>query len=248
MTKETIKEQLKEMGLLSSDKVMLHSSMKAIGNVENGADAVVDAFMEYLADGMFMTPTHTWKQMSEEYNVFNPKTEPACVGIIPNVFMQRADVYRSLHPTHSIAAYGAMAKEYVKGDENFHTPCDPNGCFGRLRDIGAKILLCGVTHAKNTYIHSIEESFDVPERFTEKMTDFYVMSDEGLKKVSMYRHYNAKMAHISESFDKLMDYYYEQGVAKKVMIGEAESILCDAAGLYEVTGKILERQPDYFIP
>ena len=115
-TKEDLKQQLAEMGLKTTDAIMVHSSMKSLGDVEGGADAVVDAFMEYFSEGLFMTPTHTWDQMSVEYNVFDPKTEPACVGIIPNIFRAREGVVRSLHPTHSIAAYGPTASEYIKGE------------------------------------------------------------------------------------------------------------------------------------
>ena len=247
-SKEDLKKQLQSMGLTSADKVMIHSSMKAIGDVKGGADTVLDAFMEYFTDGLLMLPTHTWKQMSEEYSVFDPETEPACVGILPNLFRKREGVYRSLHPTHSIAAYGKEAKEYVKGEENLTTPCAPNGCFGRLREIGAYILLIGVTHAINTYIHSIEESFDVPERLTENPTTFQVkLPDGSLKEVKMHRHYNPHKEHISDTFDKFMDGYFELGAARKVTFGDAQCILCKADRLFEATRIILEKDIDCFI-
>ena len=240
--------QLEKMGLKHTDKVMIHSSMKAIGEVEGGADTVLDAVMEYFSQGLVMMATHTWKQMSRDYHIFDPETEPACVGILPNLFRQRAGVYRSLHPTHSIAAYGVGAGEYVKGEENLSTPCAPEGCFGRLRDIGAYILLIGVTHARNTYIHSVEESFQVPGRFTDQPTVFQVkLPDGSFKDVEMYRHYNAREEHISDTFDKFTDGYYELGAARKVRFGDAECILCDAAKMYEATGRILERDINCFI-
>lgn len=247
-TKDNLKQQLKEMGLKETDNLMLHSSMKAIGNTENGADTVIDAFMEYLSQGLFMMPAHTWKQMNEEYNIFDPKTEPACVGIIPNIFLKKKNVVRSLHPTHSIAAYGINAEEFIKGEENMTTPCGIGGCWNRLYDINAKILLAGVTHIRNTYIHAIEEVFDVPERFTKKPTLFKIkMPDGNLKEVNMYRHYNPKTAHISESFDKMLDGYFETGAAQKVKFGNAECILCDAVKLFEVTEKILKKEINCFI-
>ena len=247
-TKEDLKQHLAEMGLKGTDAVMVHSSMKSIGNVEGGADTVVDAFMEFFAGGLFMTPTHTWAQMSAEYCVFDPKEEPACVGIIPNVFRKREGVVRSLHPTHSIAAFGPMAAEYIKGEENMTTPCQPGGCWERLRQIDAKILLVGVTHIRNTFIHAIEEIFDVPERLTEQPTLFKIkMPDGTLKEVSMYRHYNRILEHISESFDKMEDGYYKTGAAKKVRFGDAQCILCDTNRLVEVTEAILKQEPNCFI-
>lgn len=251
--KEDLINDLKNAGLTPDSAVMVHSSMKAIGKVEGGADTVVDAFMEYFADGLLMMPEHTWKQMSEQYNVFDSETEPSCVGIITNIFRKREGVYRSLHPTHSIAAYGknvkggVNAEEYVKNDDEYDTPCNPNGCFGRIRQQHGYILLVGVTHARNTYIHSIEESIDVPERFTDKPVIFKVKKDKELKEVRMYRHYNVNAPHISEHFDKLMQGYYYTGAAKKVKFGDAECILCDADKLYKVTEQILKNNVNAFL-
>lgn len=247
-TKDDLKQQLAEMGLKNTDAIMVHSSMKSLGNVVGGADTVVDAFMEYFSEGLFMTPTHTWAQMSAEYCLFDPEIEPACVGIIPNIFRKRDGVVRSLHPTHSIAAYGPMASEYIKGEENLTTPCQPGGCWERLREVNAKILLVGVTHIRNTFIHAVEEVFDVPERLTESPTLFKIkMPDGSIKEVSMHRHYNRIMAHISESFDKMEEGYYQTGAAKRVSLGDAECILCDANRLFEVTGAILRREINCFI-
>lgn len=247
-TKEQLTQQLKDMGFQSGDAVMVHSSMKAIGEVDGGADTVVDTFMEYFSEGLFMTPTHTWKQMNEKYCRFDPDREPACVGIIPNLFMEREQVFRSLHPTHSIAAYGPKAEEYVKGEENLSTPCDPKGCWGRLLDINAKVLLIGVTHARNTFIHAVEEMLDVPQRLTEEPVAFEVrLPDNSWKKVKMYRHYNPATDHISESFDILMEGYFETGAAKRVTFGDADCILCDCRKIYEVTKRVAAHNINFFM-
>lgn len=246
--KNDLKKDLASMGLVNTDALMVHSSMKAVGDVDGGADTVVDAFIEYFDKGLFMVPTHTWKQMSREYNIFDPQTEPSCVGIITNICLKKSDSVRSLHPTHSIAAFGNNAKQYVEGEENVNTPCSPDGCWGRLADINAKILLIGVTHARNTFIHAIEEMYDVPERFTEQPETFYIkMPDGTLKERKMYRHYNKKMVHISEAFDKMMEGYFETGAAQKVKFGDAESILCDCKKLVEVTDRILKKEINCFI-
>ncbi len=247
-TKESLKQDLTAMGLSGDETIMIHSSMKSIGEVEGGADTVVDAWMEFFSKGLLLTPTHTWAQMSDEYSVFNPATEPACVGILPNIFRKREGVVRSLHPTHSIAAYGNRAKEYIKGEENATTPCPPGGCWDRLRTENAKILLLGVTHIRNTYIHSIEEVFDVPERLTEKPTDLQiVMPDGSMKQVAMYRHYNPHAEVISDNFDKLKEALFKTGAAKKVKFGDADCILCDAGKLFEQIGKALQKEKNCII-
>ena len=145
-TKESLLKDLANMGLTGKETIMVHSSMKSIGAVDGGADTVVDAFMEFFKEGMFMTPTHTWAQMGAEYDTFDPATEPACVGIIPNVFRQREGVVRSLHPTHSIAAYGKNASEYIKGEETSTNPVANlpanSFAFSSLQSFAPAIISC----------------------------------------------------------------------------------------------------------
>ena len=50
-TKEELKQQLRNVGLTGKETILIHSSMKAIGEVEGGADIVLDAWMEYFAEG-----------------------------------------------------------------------------------------------------------------------------------------------------------------------------------------------------
>jgi len=145
------------MGLNGTETILIHSSMKAIGDVEGGAETVLDAWMEYFKEGLLLLPTHTWKTVNESHPVFDSQKEPSCVGVLTNLFMKREGVVRSLHPTHSMAGFGKHAAEYLAGEEYRNTPCTPGGCYDRLKDAGGKILLVGVGHERNTYIHSVEE-------------------------------------------------------------------------------------------
>ena len=187
-TRKDLQNQLKGMSLRPTDSILIHSSMEAMGNIEGGADTVLDVLMDYFSQGLLLLPTHTWAQMGEEYRVFDPVQEDACVGILPNLFRKRPGVCRSLHPTHSMAAYGAGAEEYIAGEEENNTPCTPGGCYDRLKDINGRILLVGVTHARNTFIHGVEEVLNIPNRLTEKPVEFYtVMPDGSRKKIFMRR-------------------------------------------------------------
>jgi len=181
--------------------------------------------------------------MSESHNLFDPVNEPACVGILPNLFMKREGVIRSLHPTHSLAALGKDAKSFVEGEENQTTPCEPGGSYDRLRQRNAKILLLGVGHERNTYIHCAEELLNVPDRFTAKPTHFEILMPDNTWKTSyMYRHYNSIQPHISEQYPKLEQAFFDRNVAKKVFFGSASCILCDATGIYMVMMDVLSHQ------
>ena len=47
------------MNIDQNGTIIVHSSMKSIGEVEGGADTVLDAFSEYMKDGLLVFPTHT---------------------------------------------------------------------------------------------------------------------------------------------------------------------------------------------
>ena len=46
-TKAELKQQLQNAGLTGKETILIHSSMKAIGEVESGADTVLDAWTGY---------------------------------------------------------------------------------------------------------------------------------------------------------------------------------------------------------
>lgn len=51
-TKAELKRDLAAMGLTGTETILIHSSMKSIGPVEGGADTVLDAWMEFFAEGL----------------------------------------------------------------------------------------------------------------------------------------------------------------------------------------------------
>ena len=248
MTKKELQKQLSDMGLQPTDTLLMHSSMKAIGKVEGGADTVLDALMEYFSDGLLLLPTHTWASINADNPVYDPETQEACVGILPNLFRKRPGVIRSLHPTHSMAGYGKDAEEYLAGEENCNTPCTPGGCYDRLRSRHGQILLVGVGHERNTFIHGVEEVLNVPNRLSAKPAKLFIKQKNGsLKQVWVRKHYNPDQPHISEDFVKLEQAFYDCGAAKKVRFGAADCILCDAQKIFEVTRHVLAPDPECLI-
>ena len=195
-TKLDLLQDLADMGLTGQETILIHSSMKSIGPVDGGADNVLDALMEFFRPGLLLLPTHTWRTINAANPVFDVCTSPCCVGILPELFRQRPGVVRSLHPTHSMAGYGQQAVSYLAGEELRNTPCTPGGCYDRLKDVGGKILLVGVTHARNTYIHSIEEVLNVSHRLADQPMKLQSVDTDGsAHTVYMRSHYNAQQPH-----------------------------------------------------
>lgn len=269
--KQQLKNQLESMGLKGDETILIHSSMKAIGAVDGGADTVLDVWMEYFKNGLLLLPTHTWKTVNADNPVYNPYTTPSCVGLLTNMFMKRDGVIRSLHPTHSMSGYGKNAAEYLAGEEYNNTPCTPGGCYDRLKEVGGKVLLVGVGHERNTYIHSVEEVLNVPNRLSDMPMELVIElqeesnnsgklppynRDDGWKKhtdnklcrkVYVRKHYNAQQPHISEDFVKLNKIFLDSGVVKKVKFGDADSLLCDAKGMFNIVRQVIAPDPECIV-
>lgn len=248
-TKSDILQALAAMQIDPKGTVLIHSSMKAIGAVENGADTVLDGCIEYMQSGLLIFPTHSWDDGSLPDNVYNPRTEPSCVGILTNLFMQRDGVVRSLHPTHSVAAIGAEAEAYIAGEENVDTPCPRNGCWGRLYDRKAQILFMGSPPKSNTFIHSVEEWNNIPQRVaTEPRHIKIVMPDGSVMDRPLYGHYcPTPPGDVSQNYGKLMPPFLALGIASKGGLGDADCYVCDAVGMGDLTTAFLQRNPDLFI-
>ena len=269
--KQQLKNQLESMGLKGDETILIHSSMKAIGAVDGGADTVLDVWMEYFKNGLLLLPTHTWKTVNADNPVYNPYTTPSCVGLLTNMFMKRDGVIRSLHPTHSMSGYGKNAADYLAGEEYNNTPCTPGGCYDRLKEVGGKVLLVGVGHERNTYIHSVEEVLNVPNRLSDMPMELVIElqeesnnsgklppynRDDGWKKhtdnklyrkVYVRKHYNAQQPHISEDFVKLNQIFLDSGVVRKVKFGDADSLLCDAKGMFNIVRQVIAPDPECIV-
>jgi len=164
VTKQDIYNLLDEFGIKHNDKITMHISLKAVGEIDGGADSLIDAFCTYLYDGLFIVPTHTWANVTKENPYYDVKKTTPCIGTLPTIAAFRPDAKRSLHPTHSIAVFGKNAENYIKGEEKWDTPAPVGSALSRLYEEDGKILLVGVGHEKNTYLHAVDERFNIPNR------------------------------------------------------------------------------------
>jgi len=237
-SKADLMNHMAEMGINPTGTLLVHSSMKAIGEVEGRADTVLDALMEYMKDGLLVLPTHTWSAIGRDNPVFYVKEEPSCVGILTNLFRKRPGVVRSLHPTHSVAAFGRDAEEYVCGEEFTTSPCDPRGCWGKLYKRGAQILMLGCGLNRYTFLHCVEEMNNIPNRLSDKATVLYSVDCQGNKHMVLQnRHQGAN----SENYIKMEPVFIRHGAMKYGRFGDARCMLCDAVKTADVTAEYLKR-------
>ena len=91
INRSDVHEFLKSAGIKPTDTVLIHTSMRSLGEVEGGCDGLIDAFKSYLADGLFIVPTHTWATVGPKNPVYDPKKSLPCIGALPTVAAFRPD-------------------------------------------------------------------------------------------------------------------------------------------------------------
>lgn len=237
-TKEELIADLEHAGVNPAGTLLVHSSMKSIGAVEGGAETVLDALMEYMQKGLLVIPCHTWSDVNTEHPVFDVLKSKSCIGILPELFRQRAGVSRSLHPTHSLCAAGRGGVDFLRGQERFDTPCAPDSCYGELLRKNAQILLIGVNFGRNTAIHCIEEMKEVPNRLTESCEPLIVIDQNGNAiECPQHRHDGAE----SDKYVKLEPVMAFRKQLKIVPFGLASCLLMNGRDLLDTTLEMLER-------
>jgi aminoglycoside 3-N-acetyltransferase len=156
----------------AGDAVFVHSSYKSIGPVDGGAEAVIGAFQDVLTPtGLLVLPSFNLKPKSQDERAasWDPATTPSSVGWLSEYFRLRADVFRSDHYSHAVAAWGAGAADLVAehgAQTGMRSDWDrePWGrCYGdrspmlKLMDRPrSQYLFLGVDYTCGTYFHVAE--------------------------------------------------------------------------------------------
>lgn len=162
---------LREAGVSAGDLVLVHSSLSAFGHIEGGADTVIDAFLEVLGPkGTLLVPTFTQSTIycdgewitSRAYRPFDVAKPEMWVGKIPATFCQRPGVLRSIHPTHSVAGIGPLAKVCLADHRETDSPTGRRSPFGKLVDHKGKMVWFGADLATATFFHFLEDEANLP--------------------------------------------------------------------------------------
>ncbi|MFL0352897.1 AAC(3) family N-acetyltransferase [Xanthomarina sp. GH4-25] len=158
----------RKLGKDPFDFLMIHSSINNLmpmykGNIKELLDALIK-YSELKGITLVMPVFTLGKKNSgiEKYyskkNIFNVDKTPTTVGLLNELFRRKRGVLRSIHPTHSIAAYGTKAEELTANHHKSDTPFGRNTPFGIMDSYNTKILGLGVYYYRNlTHVHVAED-------------------------------------------------------------------------------------------
>ena len=238
-SKEDIFHQLQKMNAPQDSVVIMHSAFRTVGEVEGGAEGFLDALIEYFTakGGLFIVPTHTWNNLYKDRITLDMLCPASNTGLLCVLAAKREDGVRSENPCHSVAVFGdrARAEALVKNERNIETPIAPDSVYGELYRQKGYVLLVGVSQAKNTYLHTVDEMLNIPDRMEDVLTPTTVRRLDGEIVTHPLRLFKCSTTDdISERFPKYDTAFRYHGAVTDGFIGHAPAQLCDAVKMKEV--------------
>ena len=169
VTSARIARDLGKLPLHEKGVLLVHSSLKSLGFVEGGAQAVVDALVSGLVEAQGITvmlPAYsidgTMYATLKSGRAFDVRTTPSNLGALPEAFRRHPKARRSVHPTHSFAAIGPLA-EFLTSEHHMEPKSfGPRSPMGKMLKKPAQLLGIGTTLGTVTFYHCLEDMEDFP--------------------------------------------------------------------------------------
>ncbi|MYD63052.1 MAG: AAC(3) family N-acetyltransferase [Gemmatimonadetes bacterium] len=166
-------DNLKTLGVEIGDTLFVHSSFKSLGMVHGGAETVIAALENALGtNGLLLMPSFNLiGDREQRTGSWDLKKTESSVGWLTEYFRLMPGTHRSDHYSHSVAARGQGAKNFIAdhlSGEGLASPWDrppwgktygTNSPMIRAYEQNGKILMLGVDYHSSTYIHVVEVMF-----------------------------------------------------------------------------------------
>jgi aminoglycoside N3'-acetyltransferase len=173
-------EDLARLGVRPGDLLMVHASLRALGDVDGRASGVVAALDAAVGpDGtllMTLGAADEWSWVNDhpedvredflrDAEPFDPLVTPAStdIGMLAEVFRTTPGTVVSSHPEGRFGARGRLAHELTRGVpwDDYYGPGSP---LQRLVDEGGRVLRLGADENTVTLIHYAEYLAHVPDK------------------------------------------------------------------------------------
>jgi aminoglycoside 3-N-acetyltransferase len=219
-------EQLRALGLLSGDTVMVHASMRRLGRVEGGATGLIHAILGALGPKGTMLMVLS----ADEEDPFDALRTPVDVedmGVLAEVFRTHPGVSVNDHPADRFGAIGANSETLLHPMplDDYH---GPNSVLARLTQTGGKVLRLGANTDTVTLTHYAEYLADIPDKI--RVRRRYVRADTGELWIESLDDNEGIVKWVGgDYFPRVFVDYRDGGRANRGRVGNCDAELFDAA-------------------
>jgi aminoglycoside 3-N-acetyltransferase len=143
-----------------------------------------------------------------------------------------------------MAVFGAPERvaAFVAYDAVATAPVPPEGCYGKLYDEDGYVLLVGVGHNRDTFLHCVEEMMDVPNRLSCEPVEKTVIRRDGTTVIRrVHTHVAEGIGDVSARYPKLEPAFRAHGCIVDLPLGNANVQVCSARKMKEVFESIYKK-------
>ena len=244
MEAEKILNDFRILGIKENDAIIIHSSFKKLcGNKKISPAAVVEAFKQTVKSGTLMLPALSYESVTPQNRIFDVSNTPCCTGILPEVMRKSEGVYRSVHPTHSIAVWGKDAKEIAAAHIRDFTPVGANSPLHELKRRKGKIVMLGCGLEPNTSMHGVEEMIAPEYLYGANYEYNLVLADGKRLKTNILSH---NFSGVEQRYDKILDVLDKTDYTSGKIL-KADCYVLNAEAVWEKALVKLREDPLYFV-
>lgn len=238
-------KELKNLGITDGDVILMHPSLKSLGVKEISPEIVISALLNVIGEGgTLILPCLSYAEVTDKKPIFSVTSTPCCVGAIPEYFRTRKKTIRSVHPTHSVCATGALAYEITKDHIKDTTPVGFNSPFTLLPKYDGKILMLGCGLRPNTSMHGIEEAAGAPYCLNDYDTHYEILLENDVVIRSAHKRHNFN--DIIQRYDKITEILNNDEI-KYGKVLNANCHLIDSKALWQKGVIAIKKEPYRFV-
>ncbi len=234
-------------GIRNGDTIMVHSAFAGMCHFKGSPADAIDAMIEAVEPGgTVVMPAFSFDGTSLDYlrtrPTFNVRTAPARTGLLCEVFRRRSDTVRSLHPTHSVVAWGSRAAEITADHARSHTPFDKHSPWHRMYELdtwdvnlGLPLERVAVTHC-HYFEEQLESQLGVP-LYWPQVFDCEVIDAEGNRRRMPGRAHHPDSRAV-RNYPRLYQRYMDAGVLHHHRVGAIDLYMGRVRSLFETTAEL----------
>jgi aminoglycoside 3-N-acetyltransferase len=244
-TRSQLQRAFGAIGIAPGQTLMLHASVKAVGCVMGGPNAILSALLDALTptgtlmmyagwqdipDFVQELPPEIRKIYSDEHPAFDPAVSRAVRqhGILAEFLRTWPGTQRSLNPEASMIANGLKAA-WLTRDHPMNYGYGDGSPLAKLVELKGKVLMLGAPLDSMTLLHYAE----FRARLRRKNVVHYQcpILDCGKKIWADVEDFDTGKEHDSYTFEEIAQAYSRERVTGRAKIGNVDSCLFDAADL-----------------
>ena len=238
-----IATEIRDLGVFPGDTVLVHSSLKSLGNVPGGIETVIQGFLLAIGpDGTLLMPALSGALQSPGF--FDVKLVPTNIGAVPEYFRTRDGTYRSLNPSHSACAVGRRSHELLDDHRLDCTPCGQHSPFRKVAETKTgKIVMLGCGLDTNTTMHALDAYYNDPAYLCAPVL-FTLKDWQGNIHQKEYKLHGPGSC--VQRYDRVLD--LDSGsFLRRGKVLQAATFVLSAPGLKNAVLKKLKENPDFFV-